>query len=73
MDDVCPQCPSNIEIGLDFAWLVGEKAVEMLRQELPDVEQVGVHVAQDGVLRVVQAGLQDVFDNVLEGLCIVDV
>ena len=72
VDEVGPQRPGDVEVDLHLAPLVGEETVEMPRQELPDVEQVGVHVAQDGVLRVVQAGLQDVLDDALERLGVVD-
>ena len=72
MDEVGPEGPRYVEVGLDEALAVGEETVEIAGQELADVEQVAVDMTEDGVLGVVQARLEDVADDVLEGLGVVD-
>lgn len=72
MDEVGPEGPRYVEVGLDEALAVGEETVEIAGQELADVEQVAVAMTEDGVLGVVQARLEDVADDVLEGLGVVD-
>lgn len=72
MDEVGPEGPRYVEVGLDEALAVGEESVEIAGQELADVEQVAVDMTEDGVLGVVQARLEDVADDVLKGLGIVD-
>ena len=72
MDEVGPEGPRYVDVGLDEALAVGEETVEIAGQELADVEQVAVDMTEDGVLGVVQARLEDVADDVLEGLGVVD-
>ena len=72
MDEVGPEGPRYVEVGLDEALAVGEETVEIAGQELADVEQIAVDMTEDGVLGVVQARLEDVADDVLEGLGVVD-
>lgn len=72
MDEVGPKGPRYVEVGLDEALAVGEETVEIAGQELADVEQIAVDMTEDGVLGVVQARLEDVADDVLEGLGVVD-
>ena len=72
VDEVGPEGPRYVDVGLDEALAVGEETVEIAGQELADVEQVAVDMTEDGVLGVVQARLEDVADDVLEGLGVVD-
>ena len=72
MYEICPQCPGDIEIGLDLCLSAGEEAVEVLCHELLDVQKVLIDMAQDGIGGVVERGAEDIGDDGLEGVGVVE-
>ncbi len=72
MDEICPQCPGYIQIGLYLTLLAREEAVEVLCHELLDVQEVLIDMAQNGVGGVMERGAEDMGYDGLEGVGVVE-